>query len=70
MAYGEKDPRLDQTTALVVGMVLFVVLMTILSLSGNYRYTQETERKAMEAGYCQVKADNAAFSTYHWEKCK
>lgn len=71
MAYIERDPHLlDKTTAWVTGCLALVVIVAISWAASNYRYTQETERKAIEAGYCMERDSNATFTGYHWQKCK
>lgn len=52
-----------------VGILIVTVLLSIiLSFSFNYWYANQTERKAIEAGYCHVQ-NVAAQGFYHWEKC-
>jgi len=73
MAYGEKDPRLDKTTAWVVSAIIIALIVAMSWAFSNYRYAQETNRKAIEAGYCETPNLNAAgqqIGGYHWEKCQ
>lgn len=60
---------LDRTVAWVVACVTILALVAVSWLGGNYRYAQETERKALEAGKCQVQNVAGAGIGYHWEKC-
>jgi hypothetical protein len=62
------DNALDRTTAWFVSCVTIFAVVSISWWGINYRYGQETIRKAVESGYCEV-ANVPANGYYHWEKC-
>lgn len=72
MGYGDpKDRTLDKTVAWVTSCLCMVAVVIICWIGYNYNYDQVTERKALEAGYCQVRnAPETQTLGYHWEKCK
>lgn len=60
----------NQMYAIVWALVATVAIVIVLTFGGNYWYAAQTERKAFEAGYCQViNVNNSGPGFYHWEKC-
>lgn len=65
MAYEEK--ALDKTTAWFITCIVVAFIVGISWWGVNYRYGQETTRKAIENGYCEVY--EPVRGSYYWTKC-